>query len=72
MKPADRAPFSAIDDRPPLRLPDGGRMILWPLMSLEVWDIDRPMARTVLPPPQPLFRKLDPSLAADEEARLGL
>lgn len=52
VKPADRAPFSAIDDRPPLRLPDGGRMILWPLMSLEVWDIDRPMARTVLPPPQ--------------------
>ena len=26
----------------------------------------------VLPPPQPLFRKLDPSLAAEEEARLGL
>ena len=52
MKPAERAPYSAIIDRPPLTLPDGGRMILWPLLSLELWDIDRPMARTVLPPPQ--------------------
>ena len=50
MKPNERTPFSAIDDRPPLKLPDGGRMILWPLMSLEVWDIERAMARTVLPP----------------------
>ena len=52
MKPSERTPYSAIDDRPPLTLPDGGRMIVWPLMSLEVWDIDRAMARTVLPPPQ--------------------
>ena len=52
MKPKDRTPYSAIVDRPKLSLPDGGRMILWPLMSLEVWDIDRAMARTVLPPPQ--------------------
>ena len=52
MKPSERTPFSGIDDRPPLELPDGGRMILWPLMSLEVWDIERAMARTVLPPPQ--------------------
>lgn len=52
MKPSERAPYSAIEDRPPLRLPDGGRMIIWPLFSLEVWDIDRAMARTVLPPPQ--------------------
>lgn len=52
MKPQERTPFSAIEDRVPLTLPDGGRMILWPLMSLEVWDIDRAMPRTVLPPPQ--------------------
>ena len=50
MKPNERTPFSAIDDRPPLKLPDGGRMILWPVMSLEVWDIERAMPRTVLPP----------------------
>ena len=52
MKPHERTPYSAIADRAPLTLPGGGRMILWPLMSLEVWDIDRAMARTVLPPPQ--------------------
>ena len=52
MKPNERTPFSAIDDRPPLRLPSGDRLIIWPLMSLEVWNIDRAMARTILPPPQ--------------------
>tara|TARA_B100000686_G_scaffold352894_1_gene456417 strand:+ start:1016 stop:1894 length:879 start_codon:yes stop_codon:yes gene_type:complete len=52
MKPHERALYSAIDDRKPLKLPHGERMILWPLMSLEVWDIERAMARTVLPPPQ--------------------
>lgn len=52
MKPSERTPFSAIEDRTPLTLPDGGRMIIWPLLSLEVWDIERAMARTVLPPPQ--------------------
>ena len=52
MKPAERTPYSAIVDRPKLTPPDGARMIVWPLLSLEVWDIDRAMARTVLPPPQ--------------------
>jgi hypothetical protein len=27
-------------------------MVLWPVLSLEEWDIARPMARTVIPPPQ--------------------
>ena len=52
MIPRERAEFSAIVDRPPLRLPDGARMVLWPLISLEDWDIGRAMARTVIPPPQ--------------------
>lgn len=52
MIPRERAEFSAIVDRPPLRLPDGARLVLWPLISLEDWDIGRAMARTVLPPPQ--------------------
>ena len=52
MKPSERTPFSAIDDRASLKLRYGERMILWPLMSLEVEDIERAMARTVLPPPQ--------------------
>ncbi len=52
MIPRERAEFSAIVDRPRLTLPDGGRMILWPVIALEDWDISRAMARTVLPPPQ--------------------
>ena len=50
--PRDRAPYSAIVDRPPLKLPDGARMVLWSIVNLEVWDIARPMARQILPPPQ--------------------
>jgi allantoinase len=52
MKPGDRLPFSAITDRKPLVLPDGTRMVLWPILALEVWDIVRAMARMVIPPPQ--------------------
>ena len=52
MIPRERAEFSAIVDRPRLTLPDGGRMIFWPVIALEDWDIGRAMARTVLPPPQ--------------------
>ena len=51
MRPHERAPFSAIVDRPPLRLPGDGRIIVWTIVNLEVWDISRPMARQVIPPP---------------------
>jgi len=51
VKPRDRAPFSAIVDRPTLRLPDGLRLVIWPIVNLEVWEIERPMARQVLPAP---------------------
>jgi peptidoglycan/xylan/chitin deacetylase (PgdA/CDA1 family) len=51
--PRDRLPYSAIIDRPPLPpLPDGGRMIVWTIVNVEVWDISRSMPRTVLVPPQ--------------------
>jgi allantoinase len=49
--PRERAAYSAIVDRPPLRLPDGLRLILWPVVNLELWEIERPMARQVLPAP---------------------
>ncbi len=49
--PRDRAPFSAIVDRPPLRLPGGARVALWTIVNLEVWDIGKPMARQVIPAP---------------------
>jgi peptidoglycan/xylan/chitin deacetylase (PgdA/CDA1 family) len=51
MKPHERAPYSAIVDRPPLVLPQGVRLVLWPIVNLEVWEIERPMARQVLPAP---------------------
>ena len=51
MIPAKRLRYSAIVDRPPLRLPDGARVVVWPVVNVEVWDIGRPMPRQVLPPP---------------------
>jgi len=51
MSPRQRAPYSAIVDREPLKLPGGARLIMWTIVNLEVWDIARPMARQVLPPP---------------------
>ena len=57
MIPRERAPYSAIVDRPPLHLPGGARIVVWTIVNLEVWDIARPMARQVLPAPtgQPLL-----------------
>ena len=54
MTPRERAPFSAIVDRPPLVLPDGARIAVWSIVNLEVWDIARPMPRVMLTPPQGL------------------
>ena len=54
--PKDRVPYSAIIDRPPLRLPDGARMVVWTIVNVEEWRIESAMPRTVLSPPmgQPL------------------
>jgi peptidoglycan/xylan/chitin deacetylase (PgdA/CDA1 family) len=51
MIPRERCDYSAIVDRPPLRLPGGARVIFWTIVNYEVWDISRPMARQVLPAP---------------------
>jgi peptidoglycan/xylan/chitin deacetylase (PgdA/CDA1 family) len=51
MIPRERAAFSAIVDRPPLRLPEGARIVVWPIVNLEFWNIARPMARQILPAP---------------------
>ena len=55
--PRDRCDYSAIVDRPPLKLPGGARIVVWTIVNLEVWDIGKPMARQVLPAPmgQPLL-----------------
>ena len=52
MQPRERAPYSALPDRPPLKLPGGARIVVWSIVNLEVWDIGRPMARQQLSPPQ--------------------
>lgn len=51
MIPRDRADYSAIVDRPALKLPGGGKVVVWTIVNLEVWDIARAMARQVLPAP---------------------
>ena len=57
---SDRLPYSAIVDRPPLKLPGDGRIIVWSIVNVENWSIERPMPRTVLSPPmgQPLLPDL--------------
>ena len=52
MHPRERVEYSAIEGRPPLTLPDGLRLIVWPVLALEEWDMARPMARMVITPPQ--------------------
>ena len=51
MEPRERIDYSAIIDRDPLKLPDGARLVVWPIVNVENWEIQNPMARTVLPPP---------------------
>src|SRR5881396_185872 len=51
MKPGERIEYSPIAGRAPLRLPKRARMVVWTIVNVEEWDIDRPMPRTVLTPP---------------------
>src|SRR5262245_25636086 len=52
MHPRERLDYSPIDRRPSLRFPQGVRLVVWPLIALEEWDLSRPMARMVISPPQ--------------------
>ena len=49
--PARRLPYSSIIDRPQLSLPGKARLVVWPVVNVEHWDIGKPMARQVLPAP---------------------
>ncbi|MFL5437473.1 MAG: hypothetical protein ACJ784_23400, partial [Myxococcales bacterium] len=51
MKPIERSTYSAIVDRPPLHLPAGVRIVVWPILNVEVWEIERPMPRQALTAP---------------------
>ena len=46
--PNPRSDYSNIFDRTPLKLPGGARVAVWPIINVEEWDINEPMARTVL------------------------
>ena len=52
MKPDERIDYSVINNRPKLSLPNSGKIIIWPILALEVWNIERAMARMVISPPQ--------------------
>jgi allantoinase len=52
MHPRDRLAYSPIENRPPLKFPKGVRLVIWPVLALEEWDMGRPMARMVISPPQ--------------------
>ncbi len=52
MHPRERLAYSSIEERPPLKFPPGVRMVIWPVLALEEWDMGRPMARMVISPPQ--------------------
>src|SRR5256885_11249595 len=51
LKPTERSTYSAIIDRPPLRFPRGIRLVVWPILNVEVWEIERAMPRQVLTAP---------------------
>jgi peptidoglycan/xylan/chitin deacetylase (PgdA/CDA1 family) len=51
MLPHERIPYSPIATRPPLRLPGGGRLVVWVIVNIEEWNPHEPMPRTVLSPP---------------------
>ncbi len=51
MLPTDRISYSAISERPALKLPNGKRMAVWVIVNIEEWDPRETMPRTVLTPP---------------------
>ncbi|HYC48163.1 MAG TPA: polysaccharide deacetylase family protein [Burkholderiales bacterium] len=59
MNPSQRLKYSAIVDRPPRSLPGNARVVVWPIVNAEVWDISRAMPRQVLPPPTGVTQQPD-------------
>jgi allantoinase len=50
-KEIERAPYSAIIDRKPFKLPGNARVAVWVIVNVEKWDIRNPMPRPLVPPP---------------------
>jgi peptidoglycan/xylan/chitin deacetylase (PgdA/CDA1 family) len=51
MHPRERFDYSSPFRRPPLKTADGTRLIIWPVVNIEEWEIERPMPRHASPPP---------------------
>src|SRR5918994_1832895 len=51
MLPTDRIAYSAIAERPALKLPNGARVAVWVIVNVEEWDPEQTMPRTVITPP---------------------
>jgi len=51
LAPAQRIAYQSMIERPTLSLPEHARVVIWPVVNVEDWDIARPMARQVLPAP---------------------
>lgn len=51
LQPRQRVDFSTPFRRKPLTAPQGTRLIIWPVVNIEEWDIERPMPRQVSPAP---------------------
>ncbi|CAN5745509.1 polysaccharide deacetylase family protein [soil metagenome] len=47
----ERVAYSAIVDRPRLAFPEGVRLVIWPVVNIEEWEITRPMPRQYSSPP---------------------
>lgn len=60
MKPRERLPYRAIENAVLPPLPNDLQVIVWPLIVLEEWELDRPLPRQAVP--QPLGKSLIPDV----------
>ncbi len=51
MHPRERFEYSAIVDRPPLKLPDGARVVVSTVVNVENWDFNEAIPRQVMTTP---------------------
>ena len=47
----ERFEYLPMVDRKPMKLPRGARVAVWVIVNVEEWDIQKSMARMILPPP---------------------
>jgi len=51
MLPRDRIPYSSPFTRPSMKLPGDARLVVWSVVNVEEWELNRPMARQASPAP---------------------